>query len=111
MATPILGLTELVFGQQNGHTTFNEVLQQLEAYSAQTPLEDLNAASPPGSPSEGDLYTVGTPANWTGTPVLYDIAQYYNGVWAYYTPIEGMTKWDKDSSARYYWSGSAWTAV
>jgi len=105
--TPRLGITELTHGEINGDITFNEMLQVLDAL-VNTVIEELNAASPPGSPVHGDLYTVGTPANWDGTPVLYDIAQYYNGAWYYYTPHEGMNLYDKDTTTDYQFNGTIW---
>ncbi len=107
MTTPRLGIEELEHGELNGDVTYNDGLRLIEML-VQTVITELNATSPPGSPGHGDMYTVGNATNWGGGSVLYDLAQYYNGDWYYYTPFEGMRLYDLDTSTDYQYTGSAW---
>jgi hypothetical protein len=107
MTTPRLGFPELSHGETNGEITYNDA-QRLQDLLVQTVIEELNVATEPASPTHGDIYTVGAPAGWSGSPVIYDLAQYYNGSWYYYTPFEGMRLYDKDTSSDYQFNGTTW---
>lgn len=71
-------------------------------------VENQTTNTPPGSPSEGVQYIIGSSPTgaWAGSAAK--IAHYENGAWAIYTPIEGYLAWDKSLNVYYQYTGSAW---
>lgn len=108
--SPHLGLTLLASSQAQKEVTINEALVALDAIIGSGAIDrDLN--TPPGSPSNGDLYIIGAvpTGTWATNGSAYDLVYYYNG-WKYITPSEGLTVWVKDEDKFYTWNGSAWSA-
>lgn len=63
--------------------------------------------SPPGSPTTGDRYIVGTGSGaWSGHDD--EIAEWDGAAWDFTTLSEGLSCWVDDEDARYTWSGAAW---
>lgn len=75
----------------------------------QEPVIDKDLSSPPGGESEGDRYIVASTASgdWTGHE--NDIAQYIDGSYSFFTPIEGWFVWLKDENKLYYYTGASWS--
>lgn len=71
---------------------------------------DKDLTTPPGSPSAGDRYIVasGATGDWAGQ--AGNVASYFDGAWAFYTPTEGWLVWVADEDALYYYTGSVWDA-
>ena len=72
---------------------------------------DKDLTAPPGSPSAGDRYIVGTSATgaWSGQDG--NVASYFDSAWVFYTPAEGWLAWVADEDELYYYTGSAWAAL
>lgn len=105
--TPNLALPEISSSQSSKEVTHNEALRIIDGI-LQVGIIDKDLSTPPGSPSHGDVYIVGSSATgaWSG----YDdyIAHYYNGSWYFYSPNEGWRVWVNDEDSIYIWTGSTW---
>ena len=101
-----LGITLVEQSQAQNEVTVNEAISVLEALQNRG-VEDMNLTTPPTSPSAGAAYIVaatGTGA-WAGKDGKI---AYFNAVWKFITPREGLLIWVNDEDALYYFSGSAW---
>jgi hypothetical protein len=69
-------------------------------------------ATPPGSPSAGDRYLIGSSATgaWSGHDG--EIAVYRGGSWVFYTPLEGWLMTSQDDPGKLYkYEGSAFVEI
>lgn len=110
MATPRLSIPEIVGGQANAYITHNEGLAVLDAH-VQAVIQDLDLSTPPGSPSEGDLYYVagtGT-GDWAGHDG--ELAFYIDSAWEFHSVFTGFQAWVADENTFEFWTGSAWQVV
>lgn len=76
----------------------------------QEPVIDKDLTTPPGGESEGDRYLIisgGSGTDFSGHD--NDIAQYINGSYSFYTPLEGWMIWIKDEDKLYKFDGSSWS--
>lgn len=73
-------------------------------------VADKDLTSPPGSPSEGDRYIVGSAASGSWTAQDGKVASFFNGAWAFYAPAEGWFAWVADEDLLYRYTGSVWVA-
>lgn len=99
MTTPLLSIPELPTGQNASPETMNEAIRKLEAGAfGPFPIEDDDLLSPPGSPSDGQVYLInGTGSGgWTGHN--NSVALYLSTGWVYYAIKEGMAFWIKDEN-------------
>jgi hypothetical protein len=105
--TPRLTLPEIASGQSNKSVTHNDALQILD-YLCQSSVIDKDLTTPPGSPTNGDLYIVG-PSGASGTWAGHekDLAYYRSG-WVFYNAFEGLTAWVKDEDVHYVFDGTNW---
>lgn len=105
--TPTLGLTVLTEGQDAAEVSVNSSFNIIDALFAGA--EDFTA-TPPGSPTNGQVYLVATGATgaWAGQDGK--VAAYYTG-WIFLTPKEGWRIFVKDEDAEYLYDGTAWTAL
>jgi len=97
--TPLLQIPELPTGQNASPETMNEAIRKLEAGAfGPYPIEDDDLLSPPGSPTDGQVYMInGTGAGgWTGHN--NSIALFLSTGWVYYSIREGMCFWIKDEN-------------
>lgn len=83
----------LVSGAQ-GEAHYNELLKQwraLDGFLMGFVISKTN--TPPGSPSDGDMYIVGTSPTGAWSGHANAIARYWQGgaVWEFFTPREGWT--------------------
>ena len=109
MTTEILGLDEISVSQASKHATHNLALRQIEARSVRVLSRTTSAQ--PGSPSSGDAYILpvgSTGTNWLGNDG--DIANYTNGIWYFYTPVEGVTVDVVDEGTKVRHDGSNWVS-
>ena len=120
MATsPDLGLPYVASQQAQPEITHNEALNLLQAMA--NGAIDRGTNTPPGSPTAGDIYIVGTVPTgaWAGRANC--IAIYSGTAWDFIpgensagTPItmgtrqEGMRVWVRDENTLYVWDGSTW---
>lgn len=120
MSTPDYGISTVSQQQANPEVTINTAIFQLQMLAGIGVISLQN--SPPGSPTEGDCYVVGTSPTgaWAGRANC--IAGYLNGAWVFVpdrnssgtiiTPgarHEGMSAWRMDTNVLIRWSGSAWS--
>jgi hypothetical protein len=68
--------------------------------------KDLN--TPPGSPTEGDRYIVGSSPTDTWTGQSGKIAVRLGATWTFLTPKEGWRCWLDDEDGEYIHNGTAW---
>jgi hypothetical protein len=93
--------------QSQKEVTANEALAVIDAVLNRGAVSQGDA-TPPVSPSEGDLYILGTSA--TGDWATHDkeVAYYFNSIWSFITPNEGMMLWVSDDDKPYVYDGSNW---
>lgn len=119
MSTPDFGIPTVAAQQEQPEVTVNEALFALQMLAGIGVIGVTN--TPPGSPTEGDCYVVGTSPTGVWTGKANCIAGRYNGGWIFVpgfdsagtqiTPgarHEGMHVWRQDTNAVYRWNGSAW---
>lgn len=108
--TTNLALPYLEAAQAQKHVTHNEALTALDAFVMLAVL-DRDLTAPPGSPSAGDRYLVGTSAtgDWAGHDG--DIAAYQDGAWNFYDPKAGWLCYIVDEAAIVVYTGSTWTGA
>ena len=104
--TDNLAITLVEQSQSQKEVTVNEALVALDALM-NTGVIDQDLTAPPGSPANGDLYIVasGGTGDWSGHD--NEIA-WFNQVWKFIAPAEGLTLWVRDEDALFTWNGSAW---
>jgi len=120
--TPDIGLPLLEAQQQQPNVTHNQIVYQLSALM--NGVINMTTNSPPGSPTEGDSYVIGsTPTGaWAGK--AYCIATYTSGGWMFIpdrnsagTPLtmgarqEGLRTYNRFDNTQYAWDGAAWIAI
>lgn len=103
-----LNIPLVVQSQAQKEVTINQAISMLEALQNRG-VVDKDLSSPPLSPAEGDAYIVSATATgaWAGKE---NNVAYYNGVWKFIAPNEGLIIWVNDEGKIYYYSGSAWVA-
>jgi hypothetical protein len=114
-----LGLPFIVGGQAQPEVTHNEALLLLQAMT--NGAVDRGTNTPPGSPTIGDIYIIGTSPTdaWAGRANCVTI--WSGAAWDFIpgetsagTPItmgarqEGMRVWVRDENTLYIWDGSVW---
>lgn len=108
--SPKLLFTLLTTNQANAETTVNTALKILEAFTPQPACED-ELTTPPGSPVEGSVYMVTSVATGAWTGEEGNFACYIDSTWFFVAPVEGMTRYIKDTNAHEKYDGASWAAV
>ncbi len=106
MPTTNLNLALVAQSQAQKEVTVNEALTRIDALMNRG-VEDKDLATPPGSPAEGDAYIVGASAtdDWAGKEGQL---AYFEQIWRFVEPNEGLAVWVKDEDALYAFDGAAW---
>lgn len=107
-STGRLGLPYIVTAQAQKEVTHNDGLNRLDAFV--TPVVADIASAPPGSPTVGDLYIVGSSATGDFAGHENDLAQYLTGGWVFYTPFKWMDAVVESLDTRMAYDGSGWVA-
>lgn len=120
--SPDLGIPYIANQQSQPEVTHNDALNMLIALQKGAIDKDLN--TPPGSPTNGDVYIVGPSPTGAWAGKANKIAIYTTNAWTFVpgndssgTNIaigarhEGMKIWVQDENTLYVWSGSAWAVV
>lgn len=104
--TTNLSITLLEQAQAQKEVTVNEALTRIDSV-LNNGVIDKDLTTPPGSPSTGDLYIVATTGtgDWSGHDE--EIA-FFDQIWRFITPNEGLTLWVNDEDALYTYNGSSW---
>lgn len=107
--TPRLSMPLLAASQAQKHVTHNEALEILDA-TVQMTVQAFGAASPPGSPVEGQIWALGSAPGgvWVGQGGR--LAAWYNGGWLFVTPGQGWVAAGPEGGLR-QWDGSAWVPL
>ncbi len=107
--TSHLALTLLEQSQAQKEITVNTALMRIDAV-LNTGVIDKDLSSPPASPLGGDVYIVGSSptGDWTGK--AGQIA-YFDQIWRFIIPNQGMTIWVVDEHLLYVYHGSEWIKV
>jgi len=113
MATePNTDLTLSPPGPLQADLIVNPLIRRLGAVGGNTaPVLDRGLNTPPGSPTEGSLYIVGTSPTGAWSGHANDVAYWNSLSWDFYTPEEGWRVAVADEDTDYRWSGSAWVQV
>jgi len=103
--TPSLNLRRMDEGQATAEVLHNESVNFIDALMRKAVISVLSV--PPGSPSEGDVYLVGSGASgvWTGED---DSIAFFFADWFFLSPIEGWTIWINNVNDRLVYDGAAW---
>ena len=101
-----LGLPYIVTSQSQKEVTHNEGLNRLDAFV--TPIVIDIADAPPGSPTVGDLYIVGTSSTGDFAGQSNKLAQYLTGGWIFYSPFKWMDAVVESLDSRMTYDGSGW---
>lgn len=101
-----LGITLVEQSQAQKEVTVNEAISVLDALQNRG-VESVNLASPPVSPAAGDAYIVasGGTDDWAGHDGK---VAYFNNVWSFIAPNEGMLAWVNSDDVLYVYDGAAW---
>lgn len=104
---PGMGLNGFwTYGEDGWNTGADENWRALSVMTHLS-VKDKDLSSPPGSPSNGDLYIVGSsPAGgWAGQ--ANKVAVHDNGAWVFLTASTGATAFVEDEQVYYHWN-AAW---
>lgn len=101
-----LGINLLYSSQSQKEVTVNEALARIDAI-LNTGVIDKDLATPPGSPSAGDVYIVAASPTGSWAGKAGHIA-YFDQIWRFITPREGLTLWVNDENLHYAYNGTSW---
>ena len=104
--TSHIGMTLVEQSQAQKEVTVNEALTRIDAL-LNNGAKSRSTSTPPGSPATGDLYIIGgSPTGaWTG---YSGKLAYFDQVWRFIIPNEGMMLWVADEDSVYIFNGSNW---
>lgn len=107
--TTHLGITLLEQSQAAKEVTVNAAFMRIDAV-LNSGAKDKDLSTPPGSPATGDVYIVAASptGDWSGHA---NHIAYFDQIWRFITPNEGMMLWVNDEDAHYTYNGSAWAAA
>jgi len=107
MATNRFLIPEIIVGQAQKEVTHNEGLGYIDAL-LKNPLVGEASTTPPASPAEGDIHTIGV--GGTGAFLGQDgnIALYVNALWVFSPPFAGLTFYSNITNDFLYYDGTAW---
>ncbi len=104
--TAHLGLTLVESAQAQKEVTVNTALTRIDAL-LNTGVKDKDSNAAPGSPAAGDVYIVGSSPTGAWSGQASKVA-YFEQVWRFITPHEGLSLWVNDEDKLYTYNGSAW---
>lgn len=104
--TAHLGITLVEQAQASKEVTVNEALMKLDAL-LNTGAKDKDLATPPVSPAAGDVYIVAASPTGAWAGQAGKVA-YYDQLWRFISPREGLTLWVNDEDKAYSYNGTAW---
>ena len=95
--------------QAQKHVTHNEALAILDAV-AQLRITSATQTVPPTGASDGDTYSVASPASGDWFSEDGKLAVSANGGWMFVTPKVGWTAWDVETGRYVVFDGLVWSA-
>ena len=110
MTTPRLALPYIQVQQAQKEVAHSEGLVRLDAL-VQTVVQAVALNTPPGSPTNGQLWIVGAAPTgaWAGN--ANRLAQRLDSAWRFYVAATGWRVWDIATAQEWAWTGSAWAAT
>ena len=104
-----LSITLVEQSQSQKEVTVNAALILIDAL-LNTGIIDKDLTAPPGSPTNGSLYIVASGATgaWAGKD---NQIAWFNQIWNFIVPTEGLTFWVRDEDKLYSYSGTAWVVT
>lgn len=96
--------------QAQKHLTHNEALVILDDLVHLAVL-DIDRATPPAGPAEGDRYLVAAGATGAWENAVGKIAAWRSSEWEFYTPRAGWSMYVVDEGERYRFDGASWIAT
>lgn len=106
MPTPRHQLPYLATNQSQKETTHNEALNIMD-FASNAYVMEVGLDTPPGSPSDGDAYIVGTSPTGDWEDQENCLAFYLSG-WNFIAPFLGFQVFDFDSNAAKIFNGTNW---
>lgn len=106
-----MGITELATSQLSRSATVNAAIAALETGAGAFACVAVGTNTPPGSPTAGQAWAVGTSPTGAWAGKANYIARYYNSSWVFIPPIEGYRAYDQTANSQYLYDGSAWSAI
>lgn len=93
--------------QAQKHVTHNEAVARLDLL-VQLTVEAFDAETPPGAPTEGQVWALGAAPtdDWAGQGGK--IAAFDNGVWAFTAPSAGWSAVLRGAAEMRIWTGTSW---
>lgn len=104
--TSNLSITLVEQAQAQKEVTVNQAITKIDAVLNCGAI-DKDIATPPGSPAEGDMYIIasGGTDDWNGHD---GELTYFEQIWRFVSPNEGMRVFVNDENTAYVFDGSAW---
>lgn len=101
-----LGIALVEQSQSQKEVTVNQAFVRLDAV-LNNGAKSKAVSTPPGSPAQGDLYIVGASptGDWSGQAGML---AYYDQLWRFIAPNEGMSLWVNDEDLFYSYNGTGW---
>lgn len=106
-STARFALPLVAAAQSQKHVTVNEAFERIDALSQLT-LKSVSQVTPPGAPSDGDVYAVPTGAVNEWSAEVGKLAVFLNGGWAFVDARMGWSAWIEDQGAPARYTGSGW---
>lgn len=107
--TQNLGITLVEQAQAQKEVTINQAFSVLDAFVGRS-VVDKDLATPPASPTPSALYIVAASPTgaWAGKATHL---AYFDQVWRFIAPQNGMKVYVQDEALEYQFIGSAWSAL
>lgn len=104
--SPHLGIAFVEQAQSQKEVTVNQAFARIDAI-LNSGAKSRAIATPPASPAAGDLYIVAASptGDWAGQ--VGKLA-YFDSIWRFIAPLEGITLWVNDENLVYSYDGAAW---
>lgn len=114
MSTAKLGLQGLGAAQSQPEIPINSDERALDAVAPNISALAIQNAPPGGTPSDGDVYIVGTSGSGLWSGHSNDIAYWVgpSSTWRFLLPRTGWLAFVQSGPPKlWYWSGTAWTVT
>lgn len=106
-ATARIALPYIFSAQAQKEVTHNQALNRLDALHRPV-VTSMEMDTPPGSPTAGDCYIVGSSPTGVFTGHEDALAYYSENGWLFFTPFKWMDIVNEEDDTRYIYDGTAW---
>ncbi len=104
-----LNVTLVEQSQAQKEVTVNTALARIDAV-LNTGVVTRTLSTPPGSPAAGAVYIVGASPLGAWASQANNIT-YFDQIWRFIIPLEGMTLWVNDEDVIYSYTGANWQSA